>query len=125
MTVGAFRSSFVSQDLKLETHTTTGVASFLPLFFYCFFLYIYSDTELLPNAVSLPRKLGRVASLLLLILIPAIVGFNEVASFVGIERRELLSCLVVITALNISTQAWIRETTARLSSASALRRTGL
>lgn len=66
---------------------TVGVASFLPLFFYCFFLYIYSDTELLPNAVSLPRKLGRIASLLLLILIPAIVGFNEVASFVGIERR--------------------------------------
>lgn len=66
---------------------TTGVASFLPLFFYCFFLYIYSDTELLPNAVSLPKKLGKVASLLLLILIPAIVGVNEIASFVGIERQ--------------------------------------
>ncbi|TEB25544.1 hypothetical protein FA13DRAFT_1898547 [Coprinellus micaceus] len=74
-------------DVFAGFDVTVGVASFLPLFFYCFFLYIYSDTELLPNAVSLPRKLGKVASLLLLILIPAIVGFNEVASFVGIERR--------------------------------------
>ena len=77
------------------TKRTIGVASFVPLFLYTFFLYIYSDSELLPNALSLPRKLGKVACLLLLILIPAIVGSNEVASFVGIQRRKWATVLVV------------------------------
>ncbi|KAJ2919668.1 hypothetical protein MD484_g682, partial [Candolleomyces efflorescens] len=74
-------------DVFSGLDVTIGVASFVPLFLYTFFLYIYSDSELLPNALSLPRKLGKVACLLLLILIPAIVGSNEVASFVGIQRR--------------------------------------
>ncbi|RXW19661.1 hypothetical protein EST38_g6192 [Candolleomyces aberdarensis] len=74
-------------DVFSGLDVTIGVASFVPLFLYTFFLYIYSDSELLPNALSLPKKLGKVACLVLLILIPAIVGSNEVASFVGIQRR--------------------------------------
>ncbi|KAJ2922902.1 hypothetical protein H1R20_g14160, partial [Candolleomyces eurysporus] len=74
-------------DVFSGLDVTIGVASFIPLFLYTFFLYIYSDSELLPNALSLPKKLGKVACLVLLILIPAIVGSNEVASFVGIQRR--------------------------------------
>ncbi|KAH6903106.1 hypothetical protein BKA70DRAFT_1227882, partial [Coprinopsis sp. MPI-PUGE-AT-0042] len=63
-----------------------GVASFIPLFFFTFYLYIYTNSDLLVSTQSLPKLLSRIARLLLLFCIPAIIITNEVGSHVGIRR---------------------------------------
>uniref|UniRef100_A0A8H7XS23 Uncharacterized protein n=1 Tax=Psilocybe cubensis TaxID=181762 RepID=A0A8H7XS23_PSICU len=79
--VPTVRSNFsLFRDLDLGI----GVASFLPIFFYTFFLYIFTSEELTD---TLPKRLQNVAKLSLIIFIPAIVIFNEVASFIGVSIR--------------------------------------
>lgn len=61
-----------------------GVASFLPIFFYTFFLYLFTQAELLE---TLPSRLRKFATLFLVLFIPVIVTINEVSSFIGIAYR--------------------------------------
>ncbi|KAF8909615.1 hypothetical protein CPB84DRAFT_1764983 [Gymnopilus junonius] len=63
-----------------------GIASFLPIFFYTFFLFLFASREL---ADKLPKGLQIVARLALILFIPTIIIFNEVASFVGVTIRNI------------------------------------
>ncbi|KAF9485602.1 hypothetical protein BDN70DRAFT_532654 [Pholiota conissans] len=65
-----------------------GVASFLPIFFYTFFLFILTGNDL---AETLPKRLKNVAKLSLILFVPAIIIFNEIASFVGVIIRRIPS----------------------------------
>ncbi|KIM41461.1 hypothetical protein M413DRAFT_445461 [Hebeloma cylindrosporum] len=58
-----------------------GVASFLPIFFYTFFLFLFTSGELLE---TLPNRIKNITKLTLILFIPAIIIFNEVASFIGV-----------------------------------------
>ncbi|KAF9521771.1 hypothetical protein CPB83DRAFT_887841 [Crepidotus variabilis] len=59
-----------------------GIASFLPLFFYTFFLYLFTSGELTETLPNIIRKVAKVGMIL---FIPAIAIFNEVGSFVGVS----------------------------------------
>ncbi|KAJ7224777.1 hypothetical protein C8J57DRAFT_231211 [Mycena rebaudengoi] len=63
-----------------------GATSFLPIFFYTLFIYLFTRGKLLP---TLPKSFQRVANVLLVIFLPAIVALNELSSFVGISRRTI------------------------------------
>jgi hypothetical protein len=65
--------------------TGIGVASFLPLFFYTFFFFIFTSNELLE---TLPNRITNIAKYSLVLFIPAIVAFNEIASFTGVVIRR-------------------------------------
>ncbi|KDR77146.1 hypothetical protein GALMADRAFT_210272 [Galerina marginata CBS 339.88] len=62
-----------------------GVASFVPIFCYSFFLFLFTKGEL---ADTLPSRLQNVATLTLVTFVPAIVIFNEIASFIGVTIRK-------------------------------------
>ncbi|KAF8153071.1 hypothetical protein B0H34DRAFT_800323 [Crassisporium funariophilum] len=62
-----------------------GVTSFLPIFFYTFFLFLFTRGEL---AETLPSRVRNVAKLALVLFVPAVVIFNEIASFVGVSIRN-------------------------------------
>ena len=77
----------------------TGVASFLPIFFYTFFLFILTSNDL---AETLPKRLKNVAKLSLILFVPAIIIFNEIASFVGvIIRKYFLTHVPFITDVSV------------------------
>ncbi|KAJ7030857.1 hypothetical protein C8F04DRAFT_1112696 [Mycena alexandri] len=63
-----------------------GATSFLPIFFYTLFVYLFTRGELID---TLPKRFQRIANTLLLVFIPAVVVLNEVSSFVGISRRTI------------------------------------
>ncbi|KAF9045529.1 hypothetical protein BJ165DRAFT_1477986 [Panaeolus papilionaceus] len=63
-----------------------GVTSFLPIFFYTFFLYLFTGSELVE---TLPYRIKRGSRLILIIFIPVIVIFNETASFIGISIGQV------------------------------------
>ncbi|KAJ7057252.1 hypothetical protein C8F01DRAFT_1153929 [Mycena amicta] len=63
-----------------------GATSFLPIFFYTLFLYLFTRGELID---TLPQRFQNIANILLLFFLPAIAVLNEVSSFVGISRRTL------------------------------------
>ncbi|KAJ7236853.1 hypothetical protein B0H12DRAFT_122139 [Mycena haematopus] len=65
-----------------------GATSFLPIFFYTLFVYLFTRGELIN---TLPQRFQRIANVLLVIFIPAIVALNELSSFIGIHRRTLIS----------------------------------
>lgn len=65
----------------------SGVASFLPLFFYTFFFFVFTSSELLE---TLPKQFINIAKYSIVLFIPAIVVFNEIASFTGVVIRELV-----------------------------------
>lgn len=62
-----------------------GATSFLPILFYAAFLFLFTCAELID---TLPRRFRAIARPIIFIFIPAIVGFNEVSSFVGISHRK-------------------------------------
>ncbi|KJA23812.1 hypothetical protein HYPSUDRAFT_65934 [Hypholoma sublateritium FD-334 SS-4] len=64
-----------------------GVASFLPIFFYTFFLFLFTNNDL---GDALPRSIRNIAKLSLILFLPTIVVFNEVASFVGVKIGTIL-----------------------------------
>ncbi|RDB28283.1 hypothetical protein Hypma_001413 [Hypsizygus marmoreus] len=64
--------------------TVLAATSFLPIFFYIVFIFLFSRAELVD---SLPSRFQTISKLLLLFFIPTIVALNEVSSFVGITRR--------------------------------------
>ncbi|KAK7042162.1 hypothetical protein R3P38DRAFT_2888873 [Favolaschia claudopus] len=59
-----------------------GATSFLPIFFYTLFVYLFTRGELID---TLPQRFQRIANVLLLFFIPAIIALNELSSFVGIH----------------------------------------
>ncbi|KAF8065297.1 hypothetical protein FPV67DRAFT_1388590, partial [Lyophyllum atratum] len=63
--------------------TVLAATSFLPIFLYILFMFLFARAELVD---ALPIRLQTVGKLLLLIFIPAIVALNEVASFVGVSH---------------------------------------
>ena len=67
-----------------------GVASFLPIFFYTFFLYLFTQAELLE---TLPSRFKKLATLFLILFIPVIVSINEVSSFIGIAYSSSFSLI--------------------------------
>ncbi|KAJ7321861.1 hypothetical protein DFH08DRAFT_356386 [Mycena albidolilacea] len=66
--------------------TVLGAASFVPIFFYTLFIYLFTRGELID---TLPKRFQRIASVLLAIFIPAVIALNELSSFIGIHRRTL------------------------------------
>ncbi|KAJ6562437.1 hypothetical protein B0H19DRAFT_1260013 [Mycena capillaripes] len=64
-----------------------GATSFLPIFFYTLFVYLFTRGELID---TLPKRFQRIANILLLFFIPAIIALNELSSFVGISRRTII-----------------------------------
>jgi len=62
-----------------------GVASFLPLFFYTFFLYLFTKNELME---TLPENIRNVSKLTLIAIVPALAVMNEISSFIGVTIRE-------------------------------------
>lgn len=72
-----------SSDIRcLRLSCAIGVASFLPIFFYTFFLFLFTSNDL---ADALPRSIRNIAKLSLILFLPAIIVFNEIASFVGVK----------------------------------------
>ncbi|KAJ8520515.1 hypothetical protein ONZ45_g2658 [Pleurotus djamor] len=69
-------NSFVVFDRLLAA------TSFIPILFYTLFILLFSRKEL---ANRLPRKIQRIVLLTLMLFIPTIVVFNELASFLGIK----------------------------------------
>ncbi|KAK0193915.1 hypothetical protein F5146DRAFT_998415 [Armillaria mellea] len=62
-----------------------GAASSLPILFYTTFLFLFTRAELFE---SLPSRFRKIAQPMLLFFIPAIIILNELASLLGITRRE-------------------------------------
>ncbi|KAF8185823.1 hypothetical protein K438DRAFT_1836386 [Mycena galopus ATCC 62051] len=79
-----------------------GATSFLPIFFYTLFVYLFSRGELID---TLPKRFQRIANVLLLFFIPAVVALNELSSFIGIHRRTLSSNGQSIVAIGFNTFA--------------------
>jgi len=71
--------------VAILTPFVAAATSFLPILFYTVFLYLFSRADL---TNTLPQRFQRLSSFTLLIFIPPIIGFNEVASFIGITYRE-------------------------------------
>ncbi|KAG5651685.1 hypothetical protein H0H81_007816 [Sphagnurus paluster] len=67
--------------------TFLAAASFVPIFLYVVFIFLFTRAELVE---VLPRRLQMVSKILLLIFIPAIIAFNELASFVGVSQRTVI-----------------------------------
>ncbi|KAF7366314.1 hypothetical protein MSAN_00887600 [Mycena sanguinolenta] len=65
-----------------------GATSFIPILFYTLFVYLFTRGELID---TLPQRFQRIANVLLLFFIPAIIALNELSSFIGIHRRILTS----------------------------------
>ncbi|KAF7292495.1 hypothetical protein MKEN_01473800 [Mycena kentingensis (nom. inval.)] len=63
-----------------------GATSFLPIFFYTLFVYLFTRGELIG---TLPKRLQNVASVLLIFFIPAVIALNELSSFIGVQRRTI------------------------------------
>ncbi|KAJ7768601.1 hypothetical protein DFH07DRAFT_680909, partial [Mycena maculata] len=81
-----------------------GATSFLPIFFYTLFVYLFTRGELID---TLPQRFQRVANVLLVFFIPAIIALNELSSFVGISRRTIVTggrAVVAIGFTNTSDQ---------------------
>ncbi|KAJ6597502.1 hypothetical protein DFH09DRAFT_972155 [Mycena vulgaris] len=64
-----------------------GATSFLPIFFYTLFVYLFTRGTLID---TLPKRFQSIANVLLLFFIPAIIALNELSSFIGISRRTIL-----------------------------------
>ncbi|KAF7342159.1 hypothetical protein MVEN_01803700 [Mycena venus] len=77
-----------------------GATSFLPIFFYTLFVYLFTRGELID---TLPKRFQRIANVLLLFFIPAIVALNELSSFIGISRRTLISNGRPVVAIGFQT----------------------
>jgi len=76
-----------------------GAASFLPIFFYILFLFLFARSEFI---AALPLRLQAIAKLLLIITIPAIITLNELASFIGVSHRILPVGSVSVMAIGFS-----------------------
>lgn len=63
-----------------------GIASFLPISLYTIFLYLFANAEI---GGVLPRRIKSIAKMALILFIPAIITFNEIASFIGISIRNI------------------------------------
>ncbi|KDQ56694.1 hypothetical protein JAAARDRAFT_58967 [Jaapia argillacea MUCL 33604] len=63
---------------------TIGALSFIPLFIYTLFLFLLLRTEVIP---SLPYRIARIVRPTLLLLIPAIIATELIASFIGISYQ--------------------------------------
>ncbi|KAJ7121108.1 hypothetical protein C8R44DRAFT_981935 [Mycena epipterygia] len=70
-----------------------GATSFVPIFFYTLFVYLFTRGELID---TLPKRFQRIANVLLVIFIPAVIALNELSSFVGISRRTLPTGVLAI-----------------------------
>ncbi|KAJ7468947.1 hypothetical protein B0H11DRAFT_2238492 [Mycena galericulata] len=77
-----------------------GASSFLPIFFYTLFVYLFTRGELID---TLPKRFQRIANSLLLVFIPAIIALNEVSSFIGISRRTIISGGREVVAIGFTT----------------------
>ena len=62
-----------------------GISSFLPLFLYTLFLYLFTSKHLL---TTLPTYVRNVAKVALFFSLPFIIATNEVASVVGLQTSE-------------------------------------
>jgi hypothetical protein len=76
-------SNAIDKEASLHILLAGGF-SFLPLLFYTLFVYAMSVKGLIP---ILPARFHRVTAVFLVIFIPIIIAFNEVASFIGITHR--------------------------------------
>lgn len=82
-----------------SVHPYPGISSFLPISLYSVFLYLLTNAEIV---TALPHRIKKFTKLALALFIPAIVIFNEIASFIGVSIREstrILSNEPVITGL--------------------------
>jgi hypothetical protein len=67
--------------------------SFLPLFFYSLFLYIFTTTQLID---TLPSRFHLISKLMLVFFIPSIISLNEISSFIGISYRGTFSSFITL-----------------------------
>ncbi|KAG6840025.1 hypothetical protein C0991_009491 [Blastosporella zonata] len=79
-------------DVFKALDTLLGATSFIPIFCYIIFIFLFTRSELIG---SLPRRLQTVWKLFV-IFIPAIVILNELASFIGISTRTMIKHRPVI-----------------------------
>ncbi|KAH9955429.1 hypothetical protein BC827DRAFT_1271745 [Russula dissimulans] len=63
-----------------------GAASFIPIFLFTFYLYLFKRKEFFPY---LPNRFTLVAKAFALIVIPVIIVTNEIGSFLGITYRRV------------------------------------
>ncbi|KAF5348839.1 hypothetical protein D9756_009715 [Leucocoprinus leucothites] len=80
-----------------------GALSFIQLLFYMSFLYSWVQDECLP---IVPRRIRQIARLLLLILIPAVIAMNTIASFVGVSYQKGPRHVVVTFADDRASFVW-------------------
>ncbi|CAK5276166.1 unnamed protein product [Mycena citricolor] len=76
-----------------------GATSFLPIFFYTFYVYLFTSGELVE---ALPKRSQRVANVLLLLMIPGIIALNELSSFIGISRRQIFQKGTAVLAIGFA-----------------------
>jgi len=62
----------------------TGAASFIPIFLYLFYLYLFKRREFFPH---LPKRFTLVAEAFAWAVIPIIIVTDEIGSFLGIRYR--------------------------------------
>ena len=82
--IGAWR--YPSSDLRLTQHpgVTTGAASFIPIFLYTFYLYLFKRRAFFPD---LPKRFALMAKAFAWAVIPIIIVTNEIGSLLGIQYR--------------------------------------
>jgi hypothetical protein len=62
----------------------TGTVSFIPMFLFMLYLYLFKRSRFFPR---LPKRFALVANSSALLVIPVIVVSNEIVSFLGINYR--------------------------------------
>jgi hypothetical protein len=104
--------SLVGMDLHLSrgysTLASTASASFLPTLSYMIFIFLYMRAEF---AGALPRKLQRLAPMMLVAFIPLVTIANEISSFIGVSRRMSFCLSLYIyppSYSHLSTQTWCK-----------------
>ena len=62
----------------------TGIASFIPILLFTFYLYLFKRSKFFPH---LPKRFYLLANSFALLVIPVIVVLNEIVSFLGVRYR--------------------------------------
>ena len=82
--IGACAIYPLSPALLNALVSRTGAASFIPMFLYMFYLYLFKRREFFPG---LPQRFNLFANAFALAVIPIILVANEIVSFLGIKYR--------------------------------------
>lgn len=86
---------------ELSLHLYSGIASILPISAYTLFIYLLTNAEI---TSALSRRIKNIAKPTLILLILAIIIFNEITAFINVSIRESNIKCVWVMNYNSSTE---------------------